>query len=147
MQTNVNEEVSHVTDTGTETPAAAPAAEVKTSPAKVDSKQLRSLVDVITADVRRELAKAKKSVTPANVELLARVGERAAKFAIKVRTTSAGDSKAITKLDAECKQIESQLKAIKSIGSVIAAKRFFAIVDAAIDRLSSFAVAAVVAAV
>lgn len=131
-------------ETSGEPVATEPASAAPAVYTKVDSKQLRSLVDVTVADLRRELAKFKTAkLTPANVELLGRVAERSAKFAIKVRTTPDNDLKAIQKLDAERKQIESQLKAIKSIGSVLTAKKVFAVVDAAIDRLTGFAVAAV----
>jgi hypothetical protein len=107
--------------------------------------QLRSLVDVLVADVRRVVEKAKKNVKPADVQTLVRVGDRAVKFAIKVRTTRTSDAKAVAKLDADRRQIEAQLASVKSVASSVAAKTFWKITDAVIDRLAAFTVAAIVA--
>ena len=105
--------------------------------------QLRSLVDVVSADVRRVI---KKTLKPADVEMLVRVAERAVKLSLLVRSTPTdAPTKTLAKLDAQRKQVESQLAAIKSIGSSMAAKTFWNITDAAIDRLAAFTLTAIVA--
>ena len=111
---------------------------------KVDSKQIRSLVDVLSADLRRTF---NINLKPKDAELFARVGQRAVKFQIELRgyVVSGQLQDAAEKIERQRLQIESQLKAIKSIGSAVAAKKFWTLVNQILDRLSAFAVASVVA--
>lgn len=104
------------------------------------SAQLRSLVDVLSADLRRTV---KIKLKPADAELLARVGRRAVQLAIEIRATPEHVSGVqLAAFDRRRKQVESQLKAIRSIGSSLSAKRFWGLVDAVIDRMFKIALTA-----
>ncbi len=132
-------ETSRMTDGGAPEPKT-----VKIAPRPTKA-QIRSLVDVLEADVRRAFDFKPK---PADVELFRRVAERAVKLAIELRgyTTEAELQAVIEDFETRRLQINSQLAAIKSIGSSIAARRFWKLVQDVIDRLATFAVTSVAAA-